>query len=293
MRMGNPCWPSSKTAFINYIAQTTTNAHFMKRTILFALLPTLACSLSAMAQDTTYLNANYGPSTRDRASYYRIKVRTDAGWRVSEYSMTGKPQSIENYKDDSLHIRQGEYSNYNENGVPVYRANFVNGKADGTETYFYETGQLRATGQRKGGDFEGEWIGYFPSGKLAGKATYDHGKQVAGTFFHEDGSPNKEVPEFFHESTYPGGIPEFTRFLNKSLKYPKEAIKSNTQGTVVVQFIVNKDGSVSDLQIIRSVDKYLDDEALRVLRRMSNWEPAMMAGIPMKSYKKQPIVFKL
>jgi TonB family protein len=264
----------------------------MKRTTLFALLPALACSLSAMAQDTTYLNASFGPSSQDRATYYRIKTRTDSGWRVSEYWMTGKPQSIENYKDDSLHVRHGESITYSEKGVPVYRADYVNGKADGAETYFYETGQLRASGLQRGGEYEGEWVSYFPSGKLAGKATFRHGKEIAGSYFHEDGSPNKNVPEFFHESAYPGGGQEFMRFLNKTFRYPKEAIKNNTQGTVVVQFIVNKDGTVSDLQVIRSVDKYLDEEALRVLRHMSNWEPAMMAGIPMKSYKKQPIVFK-
>ncbi|MDP4148727.1 MAG: TonB family protein [Bacteroidota bacterium] len=264
----------------------------MRVAILFAILPALACTESAVAQDTTYQNAKYGPSTPDRATYYRVKARTDSGWRVSEYRMSGKPQSIINYKDDSLKVRQGEFISYNDKGVVVYRTSFLDGKADGNETYFYETGRLRATGLRKGGDYEGEWVGYFPSGKLAGKATFVHGKEVSGEFFHEDGSPNKEVTEFFHESTYPGGAPAFMRFLNKSIKYPKEAIKRDTQGTVVVQFVVNKDGTVSDLEVYKSADKYLDEEALRVLGLMSNWEPAMMAGIPLKSYKRQPIVFR-
>jgi TonB family protein len=264
----------------------------MKMASLFVLLPILACTLSVEAQDTTYLNANYAPSTPDRATSYKVKIRTDSGWRVSEYSMSGIPHSIICYKDDSLKVRQGEFISYSDNGVPVYRTRFTNGKADGNEAYFYETGQLKASGLRRDGDYDGEWVGYFPSGKLAGKATFRYGKEVAGVYFHEDGSPNKEVTEFFHESTYPGGTPAFTRFLNKSLRYPKEAVKSNTQGTVVAQFIVNKDGTISDLQLIRSVDKYLDEEALRVLRHMSNWEPAMIAGIPLKSYKRQPIVFK-
>src|SRR5258708_34693213 len=92
---------------------------------------------------------------------------------------------------------------------------------------------------------------------------------------------------------YPGGIPQFTRFLNKTLMYPDSAVVHEIQGTVVIVFKVSKNGKVSELKVEQSVDKYLDKEALRALRLMSDWEPAIMGGIPADSYCKQPVAFRL
>jgi protein TonB len=94
------------------------------------------------------------------------------------------------------------------------------------------------------------------------------------------------------ESEYPGGAAAWQRYLLKTLRFPQEAIDNEIQGTVVVQFIVDKAGAVSDVEAI-SGPKELRDEAVRVIKKSGQWTPAVQNGRQVKSYKKQPIQFKL
>jgi protein TonB len=94
------------------------------------------------------------------------------------------------------------------------------------------------------------------------------------------------------ESDYPGGAAAWQRYLNRNLRYPQEAIDNEIQGTIVVQFIVDKEGVVSDVEAI-SGPKELRDEAVRVIKKSGKWTPAVQNGRQVKSYKKQPIVFRL
>ncbi len=94
------------------------------------------------------------------------------------------------------------------------------------------------------------------------------------------------------ESEYPGGAAAWTRYLLKTLRYPQEAQDNEIQGTVVVQFIVDKAGAVSNVEAI-SGPQELRDEAVRVIKKSGQWTPAVQNGRQVKSYKKQPIVFRL
>lgn len=94
------------------------------------------------------------------------------------------------------------------------------------------------------------------------------------------------------ESEYPGGASAWARYLNKSLNYPSEAQEAEIQGTVVVQFIVDKEGNVSEVEAI-SGPKELQGEAVRVIKKSGKWTPAVQNGRQVKSYKKQPITFRL
>lgn len=94
------------------------------------------------------------------------------------------------------------------------------------------------------------------------------------------------------ESEYPGGAAAWMRYLNRNLRYPQEAIDNEVQGVVVVQFIVDKEGMVSNVEAI-SGPKELRDEAARVIKKSGKWTPAVQNGRQVKSYKKQPIVFRL
>ena len=93
---------------------------------------------------------------------------------------------------------------------------------------------------------------------------------------------------------YPsGGTAGLMNFISKNLKYPTICQESGVQGRVVVSFVVNKDGSTTDFRIIRSVDKYLDKEALRVLNGMPKWKPGKQKGVPVRVRYTVPINFKL
>lgn len=92
---------------------------------------------------------------------------------------------------------------------------------------------------------------------------------------------------------FPGGQAGLMKFIASNLRYPESAQQNNTQGRVVVKFIVEKDGSISNPEISRSVDNELDREALRIVNKMPNWIPAQSNGVPVRSYFNLPINFKL
>ena len=92
---------------------------------------------------------------------------------------------------------------------------------------------------------------------------------------------------------YPGGVGELMKFLQRNVRYPKEAQEQGKQGRVVVQFVVNKDGSITDAKIVKSVDPQLDAEALRVVNAMPNWTPGKQRGKEVRTYFTIPVTFRL
>lgn len=105
-------------------------------------------------------------------------------------------------------------------------------------------------------------------------------------------NPVFEVVESMPE--FPGGgMTAMMQFLSKNIKYPVNAQKNGTQGRVTVQFIVNADGSISNIGIIRGVDPELDGEAVRVISTMPNWKPGTQKGKPVRVKYTVPVMFRL
>ena len=94
------------------------------------------------------------------------------------------------------------------------------------------------------------------------------------------------------ESDYPGGIAAWYRYLSKNLVYPDEAVSAEVQGQVIVRFIVDKEGNISDVEAVSGPNE-LKDAAIRVIKKSGTWNPAVQNGRKVKSYKSQPINFKL
>ena len=92
---------------------------------------------------------------------------------------------------------------------------------------------------------------------------------------------------------FPGGQAALMQYLAKNIKYPTIAQENGTQGRVIVQFVVNKDGSIVDAKVVRSVDPYLDKEALRVINTMPKWKPGMQRGKPVRVKFTVPVMFRL
>lgn len=92
---------------------------------------------------------------------------------------------------------------------------------------------------------------------------------------------------------FPGGMEEMMKFLQQNIKYPTEAQEQGKQGRVIVQFVVNKDGSISNDSVVRSVDPLLDAEALRVVRSMPNWKPGKQRGKEVRVRFTIPVSFRL
>ena len=92
---------------------------------------------------------------------------------------------------------------------------------------------------------------------------------------------------------YVGGTGEMHRFIANNLQCPREAVEKNTQGLVVYTFVVEKDGTLSNFEIIHRADSLLDAEALRILQMMPAWRPAKHKGVEVRSKTYVPMYFRL
>lgn len=92
---------------------------------------------------------------------------------------------------------------------------------------------------------------------------------------------------------FPGGDEACYQWLAKNLKYPEEAVKNKVQGRVFVQFVVEKDGTITQAEVKRSPNDLLSEEALRVVKLMPKWEPGKVGGKPVRSVFNLPISFRL
>lgn len=93
--------------------------------------------------------------------------------------------------------------------------------------------------------------------------------------------------------SFPGGISGLRTYLNQNIRYPAEAQENCVQGRVVVSFVVEKDGHISDVTVLRSVDPSLDKEAIRVVRNMPRWTPGKQEGEPVRVRYNVPVSFRL
>jgi protein TonB len=92
---------------------------------------------------------------------------------------------------------------------------------------------------------------------------------------------------------YPGGDEELFKYLATNIKYPSDAKEQNIEGRVICQFVINRDGSVSDVVVVRSIAPSLDAEAVRVISAMPNWTPGEQHGQTVRVKYTLPINFKL
>lgn len=93
--------------------------------------------------------------------------------------------------------------------------------------------------------------------------------------------------------SYPGGLGALMQYLSSNIKYPKEAEKKGGQGRVVTSFVVEKDGSITDVKVTKSVHPVLDAEAVRVVSQMPKWIPGKESGMPVRVKYTLPVTFRL
>lgn len=95
------------------------------------------------------------------------------------------------------------------------------------------------------------------------------------------------------QADFPGGQAALMKWLSTNVRYPESAQQNDVQGRVIVKFVVEKDGSIGAATILKGVDKDLDREALRVVKKMPKWQPGKNNGVAVRSYFNLPVVFKL
>lgn len=119
---------------------------------------------------------------------------------------------------------------------------------------------------------------------------------ISTTFGNDKEAEEKEEPIFFvveEMPEFPGGELALRKFIAESIKYPVIAQENGIQGKVYVNFVVGKDGRVTNARVIRSIDPALDKEALRVINSLPVWKPGLQRGEPVRVSFSVPISFVL
>ena len=129
------------------------------------------------------------------------------------------------------------------------------------------------------------------------KKTAKGGVEGGTPFTHETTTIKQEEDKVFQvveeQPVFPGGMEALMNYLKKDMKYPKEAQDKGIQGRVIVQFVVNKDGSICDAKVVKAVDPLLDAEALRAVNAMPKWIPGKQKGEPVRVRFTLPLSFHL
>lgn len=92
---------------------------------------------------------------------------------------------------------------------------------------------------------------------------------------------------------YPGGINNARKYIGEHVEYPALAVENDIEGTIIVTFVIEKDGSVTDIKIDKGLGYGLDEEVIRVMKKMPKWIPAKLNGKDVKFKTRMPVVFKL
>jgi protein TonB len=105
--------------------------------------------------------------------------------------------------------------------------------------------------------------------------------------------PNRIFPIAQEMPAFPGGEEELFKFLEKEMKYPDFALKNSIEGIVYLTFVINRDGTVGDIKLLRGVDNFLNDEAIRVVKKMPKWKPGKQNGNAVRVQLNLPVKFKI
>lgn len=203
-----------------------------------------------------------------------------------EYILKDNVEPKLHYKTSSFTVQQafdslgtvtvkdgnGIYSGYNEDSV----------------------NNLKVTeeGPIKNGVRSGIWKGFDEKYDTMFEEVYENGELISGKAVHNGVAVNYsknrvEGPKF------PGGESGFNNYLSRGIRYPAKDRENNTQGRVVLSFVINKDGELTNAKVIRSVSEGIDNEALRMLKSSPKWIPGTAYGSPAKVRYSVPIGFAL
>jgi TonB family protein len=229
----------------------------------------------------------------------------------------GNKESVTNYKNGS---KTGDEISYFPNGKLYVQKSYPdNGKPDNSfrddftivllndstgktlmtngngyyQAYDTDFSYVKEEGEMKDGKMTGTWKGNFKDDNITFTENYDNGALISGASVNKEGKTTTYIKSRMQMPEFEGGVQAFSLYLGKNIKYPANARKYGVEGRVILSFSVEKDGTITDIKVIRSVNPELDEEALRVLRKSPNWIPGTRFGLPVKVKYAVPIMFKL
>lgn len=227
---------------------------------LTALL--LLVSFSVLSQEKRYIDEKGATTTAEHAETYE----------TVEFSSDSIHKTIRKYSMDEALI-----------GENVLLANSTTTMRDGKCRWFYPDGSVYWYGNFVSDMADGESKTYYEDGKVKREEVFSNGRLITGQCFDEDGV---EIPYFPFEKRpeYPGGIQEAYKYVANNFH-----VKGTPTGTILVTFVVDKDGSITEVTIVKSLNKRMDKEAIRVVSEMPNWIPGEQEGRKVRARYTLPI----
>ena len=190
------------------------------------------------------------------------------------------------------------WDEYNYMGPKIRSLTYMDEKQEvlhGHQVIYRASGYIDSAGDVSKGKLTGDWVYLNDTGAIIYTKTYNNGKLIHVKDHLKDVDSAKNAGKSYDdekESEFPGGIQKWQRYLIKNLTYPDRAVKANVMGKVILVFIVNVKGGIESIELLKSVEYSIDEEAIRLIKNSPDWTPAFQNGKHVKSYKKQPLVFR-
>lgn len=230
--------------------------------------------------DTIAYTIKYTPSTKENATHVERIIHRGDTTRIQKVSLTTNKVT-----DEDVRIRGMFTSNriYDKAGNLICRVSPSHG-GEGVKIRHYRNGQkVREYDMKLNGPTNATF--------------FDQKGEVTAKYVYNNKQDTKEEEVFIvveKMPQFPGGQEALFRFLGENVKYPVEAQKAGHQGRVICQFIVDKDGSITNVEVVRSSgDASLDKEAMRLIRSMPKWTPGKQRGKTVRVKYTVPVNFRL
>ncbi len=259
--------------------------------LLFFFFGVLVPSFAQQHADTIYFDSNGKIANNTAAEYYTVIFPKEDGLCRYEQHYVAENVIKETgyYRSKDSLIRSGHTVSYDARGFKIadgfYHRDMKYGK---WKMYYPHTDTLRVELNYSDNILDGDLISYYRSGKLKREETYVSGRSAGGKCYGEDG---KEIP-FTEYYPFPKPV-DTAPFLAVNLKYPENDRDNGIQGTVLLTFVIEKDGSISNISTLKSVSKGCDAEAIRVLKLIPKWPILIVDDEPTTMEATFPIVFKV
>ena len=214
---------------------------------------------------------NNVPKVENAHFFTRVRFANDTCWQHHNYKIGGPMLTLEEYKDREAKIPHGRFCYMDSLGRLDSTGYVVEGKVHGTWYFFSDTESVIMTKEYSYGNLLSVW-------------------NASDSRKDEKGKLNSEGDV---ESVFPGPAGAWSQYLSRNFTYPAAAKSKGIQGTVMVSFTIGTDGRIHDEFLTKSVEFTLDDEALRLIKQSPKWIPATQNGRKVRSFKRQPVQFKL
>jgi len=243
----------------------------------------------AHAQEVIYFNESGRQTTKDSADYYKLKAE-EGQMQQHLFYMNGQTYMYVKYSNVLPQNREGQSTMYSRDGRTRIVTNYRNNKKDGRETIYYKE-KLECVRSFVNDELNDTLRSYYADGTFKRLEIWDHGKFVSGRMLTRTGQDTVYAP-YEAAAQFVGGMPALMDFIRKNTVYPQEAKNKGIAGKVFLKFIIDAEGRISNVIVLRSPDPLLSQAALNVVKAMPAWEPARREGRPEKCYFNLPISFK-